>query len=108
MAPKKGCCRSGLHGGYARAMSTHVLCCRPMCTENHCLRALSAENCCLLLHAVLAPDIYVDDIVHGTSPPQNNSAFSSVLSTVQQSTLCGVVTSWIMLFSVSAASSARR
>src|SRR5262245_37572881 len=34
--------------------------------------------------------------------------FSRVLSTVQQPALCGVVTSWMMLFSVSAASSARR
>src|SRR5262249_45021753 len=53
-------------------------------------------------------DLYVDDIVHGTILRRMKTLSRSVLSTVQQSTLSGAVTSWMMLFSVSAASPARR
>src|SRR5215471_8973230 len=56
-------CRSGLRGGYGGGMSIHVLRCRPKCIKTPCWRALSTKKCCLLLHAVLAPDVYNREVI---------------------------------------------
>ena len=55
------------------------------------------------MHAVFASEVYVDDIVHGAILRKMKTLLSRVLSTVSDG-----VTSWMMLFSVSAVSRARR